>query len=202
MGRRTAPSLCELPGLLVPPPPRFSRTPRAALSQRPVCCSLCSSLCNSSLHCPFPRIPATSASLNYSLYLLNSVRLTGSLSVPLAGLQPEHSVQATSWRNHRSFVTVSLSLGASQPCMFTSQRPKQFFSTYIVPGFLVVYGGRIISITAILCGQTQKFLVVSFYICFSGGPDTGHFYGNSWLGIPIPCGACCKCGPHECAVLA
>lgn len=66
--------------------------------------------------------------------------------------------------------------------MFTSQRPKQFFSTYIVPGFLVVYGGRIISVTAILCGQTQKFLVVSFYICFSGAQTLAIFMGTLGLG--------------------
>lgn len=107
------------------------------------------------------------------------MRLTGSLLVPLAGLQPERSVQAPSWRNHRSFVTVSLSLGHHSPACSLA---KQFFSTYIVPGFLVVYGGRIMSITAILCGQTQKFLVVSFYICFSGAQTLAIFMGTLGLG--------------------
>lgn len=70
---------------------------------------------------------------------------------------------------------------------------------YILPVFLVVHGGRTISITVILCGQTEKSRVVQFCICFPEAPDSDHFYGNSWLDIVSMW--CCKFAPHKHAVL-
>ena len=85
------------------------------------------------------------------------------------------------------------SLGHHTPASPLANAPV-FCPAYIVSDFLVVYGGRMISMTAILCGQTQKFLIASFTFAFLG-PRHWPFSWELLAWVPTPCGIAVNLDP-------
>lgn len=83
--------------------------------------------------------------------------------------------------------------GASHPRKSVSQRPSCSVP-HILSGFLVAYSGRMISMTAILCGQTYKFLIVSFTFA-SLGPRHWPFLWELLAWVPTPCGVAVNLDP-------